>query len=83
MMNCQKSFDPSAHEGTRDLDASRSAGIWRRSSRAEVRERKNGNGSYLLAVFEILEGEFGGARSIRTSRCKTRASRRSKSANGC
>ena len=55
-----ETFDPGAHEGTGSRAASRSVGIRRRSSRAEVRDASNGNGTYLLAVFEILEGEHRG-----------------------
>ena len=55
-----ETFDPSAHEGTRDLEYIPIS--WYRSQliEAEMRHAKNGNGCYLLVVVEILDGEYKG-----------------------
>jgi hypothetical protein len=52
-------FDPSAQEGTQDFEPIFVGWYCAQIIEAEVRDAANGNGSYLLAVFEILdEGKF-------------------------
>ena len=53
-------FDPSAHEGTGDLECFPPGWYLAQIIESEVRDAQNGNGNYLLAVFEILEGEHRG-----------------------
>jgi hypothetical protein len=53
-------FDPSAHEGTRDLDCFPPGWYLAQIIESSVKDASNGNGDYLLAVFEILDGEFRG-----------------------
>ena len=53
-------FDPGAHEGTRDLEPIPIGWYQAQIVESAVRDASNGNGSYLLAVFEILDGEFRG-----------------------
>src|SRR4051794_39191982 len=55
-----ETFDPSAHEGTRDLEPLPSGWYPAQIIESEVRDASNGNGTYLLAVFEILEGDHRG-----------------------
>jgi hypothetical protein len=55
-----ETFDPSAHEGTRDLECIPIAWYQAQLIENEIRHARNGNGSYLLAIFEILDGEFRG-----------------------
>jgi hypothetical protein len=55
-----ETFDPSAHEGTRDLECIPSGWYRVQMIENEVRDALNGNGTYLLAIFEILEGEYRG-----------------------
>jgi Protein of unknown function (DUF669) len=53
-------FDPSAHKGTLECIPPN----WYQAQiiESEVRDALNGNGDYLLAVFEILDGEHRGRR---------------------
>jgi Protein of unknown function (DUF669) len=53
-------FDPGAHEGTRDLEPIPIGWYQAQIVESEVRDASNGNGNYLLAVFEILGGEYRG-----------------------
>jgi hypothetical protein len=55
-----ETFDPSTHEGTRDLDPILPGWHLAQMIENSVENARNGNGSYLLAVFEILEGEYRG-----------------------
>ena len=55
-----ETFDPSAHEGTRDLECIPPGWCQAQMIESEVRDALNGNGTYLLAVFEILDGEYRG-----------------------
>jgi hypothetical protein len=55
-----ETFDPSAHEGTRDLECIPPDWYQAQMIENEVRNALNGNGTYLLAVFEILGGEYRG-----------------------
>jgi uncharacterized protein DUF669 len=55
-----EAFDPSAHEGTGDLECMPAGWYLAQIVENEVRDAANGNGTYLLAVFEILEGEYRG-----------------------
>src|SRR5262245_26403687 len=50
-------FDPCANEGTQDLQPIPSGWYLAHIVEAEVRDAANGNGNYLLAVFEVLEGD--------------------------
>jgi hypothetical protein len=53
-------FDPSTHEGTRNLECIPPGWYQAQMIENEVRDALNGNGTYLLAVFEILDGEYRG-----------------------
>jgi len=53
-------FDPTTHEGTRDLVPIPIGWYLAQIVESEVRQAQTGNGSFLLAVFEILEGEHRG-----------------------
>jgi hypothetical protein len=53
-------FDPSTHEGTRDLDVIPAGWYSAQIIESSVKDARNGNGSYLLAVFQILSGEHAG-----------------------
>jgi hypothetical protein len=55
-------FDPSTHEGTADLVPIPAS--WQLAQIVEnsIEHAKNGNGTYLLAVFEILSSEHKGRR---------------------
>ena len=55
-----ETFDPSAHEGTKDLECIPIGWYQAQMVENEIRDAKNGNGRYLLAVFEILDGEYRG-----------------------
>ena len=55
-----ETFDPGAHEGTRDLEPMPIGWYQAQIVESEVRDASNGNGTYLLAVFEILDGEYQG-----------------------
>jgi Protein of unknown function (DUF669) len=55
-----ETFDPSAHEGTRDLECIPPGWYQAQMIENEVRDALNGNGTYLLEVFEILDGEYRG-----------------------
>jgi hypothetical protein len=61
MMSYRKIFDPSAHEGT-DFKCFPPDWYLAQIIENQVRDASNGNGDYLLAVFEILEGEYRGRR---------------------
>jgi hypothetical protein len=50
-------FDPSEHEGTQDFLPIPAGWYSAHIIEAEVRDAANGNGNYLLTVFEILDGE--------------------------
>ena len=53
-----ETFDPGAHEGTRDLEPMPIGWYQAQIIESEVRDASNGNGTYLLAVFEILDGRL-------------------------
>ena len=55
-----ETFDPGAHEGTRDLEPMPIGWYQAQIIETEVRDASNGNGTYLLAVFEILAGDHRG-----------------------
>jgi hypothetical protein len=55
-----ETFDPSAHEGTRDLECIPIGWSQMQIIEAELRHARNGNGCYLFVVFEILDGEYRG-----------------------
>jgi Protein of unknown function (DUF669) len=55
-----ETFDPSAHEGTRDLECIPINWYQMQLVENEIRPARNGNGTYLLAVFEVLDGEYRG-----------------------
>jgi uncharacterized protein DUF669 len=54
-----ETFDPSAHEGT-GFTTFPSGWYSAQIVESSVEAAKNGNGTYLLAVFEILSGDYGG-----------------------
>src|SRR5262249_38345612 len=54
-------FDPSAHEGT-DLKPIPPGWYQAQITETSVQTAQNGNGTYLLAVFEILGSEYKGRR---------------------
>jgi hypothetical protein len=49
-------FDPTASEGTAGLQPIPPGWYTAHITETEVRDASNGNGNYLLAVFEVLEG---------------------------
>ena len=51
-------FDPTAHEGTEDLQPIPPGWYLAHIVEAGVCDAQNGNGSYLLAVFEVLEDKY-------------------------
>jgi hypothetical protein len=51
-------FDPRAHEGTQAMQSIPQGWYLAHIVEAEVRDAANGNGNYLLTVFEVLEGDF-------------------------
>ena len=53
-------FDASTHEGTSDLDVIPAGWYPAQIIESAVRDASNGNGTYLLAVFQILSGEHAG-----------------------
>jgi len=53
-------FDPGAQEGTQDFVPMPTGWYPAHVVEIEVRDAANGNGSYVLAVFEITEGEHKG-----------------------
>src|SRR5215831_4644826 len=55
-----ETFDPSTHEGTRDLEPFPPGWYPAQIVENSIECAKNGNGTYLLAVFEILSGEHKG-----------------------
>jgi hypothetical protein len=55
-----ETFDPSAHEGTRDFEPFPLGWYQAQMIENSVEQARNGNGSYLLAVFEILSGDHRG-----------------------
>ena len=66
ILELPETFDPGAHEGTRDLEPMPIGWYQAQIVESEVRDASNGNGTYLLAVFQILEASIGAARSSRT-----------------
>jgi hypothetical protein len=55
-----ETFDPSAHEGTSELPLIIVGWYLAQIIEASVEYASNGNGTFLLAVFEILEGKNNG-----------------------
>ena len=55
-----ETFDPSTHEGTRDFEPFPAGWYQAQMIESGVEYAKNGNGTYLLAVFEILSGDYRG-----------------------
>ena len=55
-----ETFDPSAHEGTRDFEPFPLGWYQAQMIESSVEQARNGNGNYLLAVFEILSGDHHG-----------------------
>ena len=55
-------FDPSTHEGTRDFEPFPPGWYQAQMIESSVEQARNGNGTYLLAVFEILSGDHRGRR---------------------
>jgi len=55
-----ETFDPSAHEGTRDFETFPPGWYPAQIVENSVEHARNGNGMYLLAVFEILSGDHRG-----------------------
>ena len=55
-----ETFDPSTHEGTRDFEPFPPGWYQAQMIENSVEHAKNGNGMYLLAVFEILSGDHHG-----------------------
>jgi hypothetical protein len=53
-------FDPSTHEGTRDFEPFPPGWYQAQMIESSVEHARNGNGTYLLAVFEILSGDYRG-----------------------
>jgi hypothetical protein len=51
-------FDPSTHEGTRDFEPFPPGWYQAQMIESSVEHARNGNGTYLLAVFEILSGDY-------------------------
>ena len=57
-----ETFDPSTHEGTRDFEPFPPGWYQAQMIESSVEQARNGNGTYLLAVFEILSGDHRGRR---------------------
>jgi len=57
-----ETFDPSAHEGTRDFEPFPPGWYQAQIIENSVEHARNGDGMYLLAVFEILSGDHRGRR---------------------
>jgi len=55
-----ETFDPSAHEGTQDLEPISPGWYLAQMIENSVEYARNGNGTYLFTVFEILDGEYQG-----------------------
>jgi hypothetical protein len=55
-----ETFDPSTHEGTRDFEPFPAGWYQAQIVEGSVEQARNGNGTYLLAVFEILSGDHRG-----------------------
>jgi uncharacterized protein DUF669 len=55
-----ETFDPSGHEGTRDFEPFPPGWYQAQMIESSVEHARNGNGTYLLAVFEILSGDYRG-----------------------
>src|SRR5262249_17433146 len=55
-----ETFDPSAHEGTRDFEPFPPGWYQAQIIENSVEHARNGTGMYLLAVFEILSGNHHG-----------------------
>jgi len=77
-----ETFDPSTHEGT-DLKPIPPGWYQAQIVENSVEYAKNGNGTYLLAVFEILSANTRAAGSTRMSRYRMSISRRSRLDSGC
>src|SRR5262249_61388975 len=55
-----ETFDPSTHEGTHDFEPFPPGWYQAQMVENSVEHARNGNGMYLLAVFEILRGDHRG-----------------------